>query len=164
MILRQDRDQLLRRAVPQIAGRTLLRAARSPRWRVACGFVDIEAAVAVRLAYCARHRRALPPRSSRYPCVGHSEMPGKLLIVIEGKFASFSECALKLYRDCSDLQSAPFAARDTPPSWEINRLASLGAPLKPELPPEEGLFCAHSVLVRDSMASIACAARSSVLP
>jgi len=32
------------------------------------------------------------------------------------------------------------------------------------LPPEEGLFCAHSVLVRDSIASMACAARSSVLP
>ena len=32
------------------------------------------------------------------------------------------------------------------------------------LPPEEGLFCAYSVLVRDSIASMACAARSSVLP
>jgi hypothetical protein len=38
------------RAIQQITGRTLLRVARSPRWRVACGFVDIKAAVDVRLS------------------------------------------------------------------------------------------------------------------
>jgi len=32
------------------------------------------------------------------------------------------------------------------------------------LPPDEWLICAYSVLVRDSIASMACAARSSVLP
>ena len=50
MILRQDRDQLLRGGVPPITRPTLLPVAGSPRWRrVIYAMVDIEA-VAVRLA------------------------------------------------------------------------------------------------------------------
>jgi len=48
MIFGQDRDQLLRGAVPQIARRRILRAALSPgrRWRVIYAVVDVEAVVA----------------------------------------------------------------------------------------------------------------------
>jgi hypothetical protein len=50
VILRQDRDQLLRGGVPPITRPTLLPVAGSPRWRrVIYAMVDIEA-VAVRLA------------------------------------------------------------------------------------------------------------------
>ena len=45
MIFGQDRDQLLRRAVPQVTGRQLLRVALLSRWwrRITCAVVDVEA-------------------------------------------------------------------------------------------------------------------------